>query len=52
MGHLDMAQYGSSRIDLSVEAMMRLQFVVSWLWCEIRVEGFFFLLTKNYNIII
>ena len=40
MEHLDMVQCGASRMNLSVGAMMRLQFGVGWLWCEIRVKGF------------
>ena len=47
--YLDMVQCGASRMDLSVEAMMRLQFGVGWLWCEDSTGD---CKSENHNIII
>ena len=47
--YLDMVQCGASRMDLSVEAMMRLQFGVGWLWCEDSTSD---CKSENHNIII
>ena len=44
-----MVQSGASRMGLSVEAMMLLQFEVGWLWCEDSTGD---CKSENHNIII